>query len=73
MTTYNRAIWISQNLNINAIFQLEKLKSAIKNETEKNLRLSLNMIDDSNCETNFLHKSLLTDLKIFAKTLQRLC
>ena len=34
--------------------QLDKLKSVIKNETEVVLRLSYNMIGDS--ETNFLHK-----------------
>ena len=38
--------------------QLNKLKSAIKNETEIVLRLSSNMIGDD--ETNFPHKVLLT-------------
>ena len=37
--------------------QLNKLKSAIKNETEVVLRLSPNMISDN--ETNFPHKSFL--------------
>ena len=37
--------------------QLNKLKSAIKNETEVVLRLSSNMIGDD--ETNFPHKLLL--------------
>ena len=41
--------------------QLNKLKSAIKNETEAVLRLSPNMIGDSNDEANFLHELLLTD------------
>ena len=41
--------------------QLDKLKSAIKNATEVTLILSLNMIDDSNDKTNFLHKLLLTN------------
>ena len=36
--------------------QLNKLKSPIKNETEVVLRLSRNIIGDSNDETNF-HKS----------------
>ena len=36
--------------------QLNKLKSAIKNETEVVLRLSSNVIDDN--ETNFPHKLL---------------
>ena len=42
--------------------QLNKLKSAIKNETEVVLRLSLNMIGDN--ETNFPHKLLLTDRQV---------
>ena len=44
--------------------QLNKLKSAIKNETEVVLRLSPNMIGDSNDKTNFLHKLLLTDRQV---------
>ena len=39
--------------------QLNKLKSAIKNETELALRLSSNMIGDN--ETNFPQKLLLTN------------
>ena len=42
--------------------QLNKLKSAMKKETEVFLRLSLNMIGDN--ETNFPHKLLLTNRKI---------
>ena len=46
------------SLNINlSISQLNKVKSAIKNETEVVLRLSSNMVD----KTNFTHKSLLTN------------
>ena len=41
--------------------QLNKLKSAIKNETEVVLRLSSNMI--GNNETNFPHELLLTEDK----------
>ena len=41
--------------------QLNKLNSALKNETEEVLWLSTNMIGDSNDETNFPHKLLLTD------------
>ena len=44
--------------------QLNKLNSAIKNETEVFLRLSSNMIGNSNDETNFLHKLLLTNRQI---------
>ena len=39
--------------------EIDKLKSALKNETEVVLRLSSNMIGDN--ETNFPHKLLLTD------------
>ena len=41
--------------------QLDKLKSAIKNETEMVLRLSSNMIGNFNDETNFPHELLLTN------------
>ena len=56
MTQYN-------NLNVKlSNSQLNKLKSAIKNETEVVLRLSSNMI--GNNETNFPHKLLLTDRQV---------
>ena len=42
--------------------QLNKLKSAIKNETEVVLRLSSNMIDDN--ETYVPHKLLLTNRQV---------
>ena len=42
--------------------QLNKLKSVIKNETEVFLRLSSNMISDT--ETNFSHKLLLTNRQV---------
>ena len=45
-------------------YKLNKLKSAIKNETEVVLRLSPNMIGDSNDEANFLHELLLTDRQV---------
>ena len=44
--------------------QLNKLKSAIKNETEVVLRLSSNMIGNSDGETNFPHKLLLTNRQV---------
>ena len=44
--------------------QLNKLKSAIKNETEATLRLSSNMIGNPNEEINFLHKILLTNRQV---------
>ena len=58
MTQYNR-------LNVKlSNSQLNKLKSAIKNETEVVIRLSPNMIGDSNDETNFPHELLLTDRQV---------
>ena len=45
--------------------QLVKLKSAINNGNEVTLNLSLNLIGNSNDETNFLHELLLNNtLKI---------
>ena len=43
---------------------LNELKSAIKNETDAVIRLSPNMIGDSNDETNFPHELLLTDRQV---------
>ena len=51
MTQYN-----SLNVKLSSP-QLDKLKSAIKNETEVVLRLSSNMIGDN--EVDFPHQSLL--------------
>ena len=52
--------------------QLDKLKLGIKNDTQVILNLSSNVISDSNDETNFPYKLLLTDTakrlhKSFAK------
>ena len=56
MTQYN-------NLNVNlSNSQLNKLKSAIKYDTEVVLRLSSNMIRDN--ETNFPHKLLLANRQV---------
>ena len=44
--------------------QLNKLKSAIKNETEVTLNLSSNLIGRSNDETSFPHNVLLTDTQV---------
>ena len=55
--------------------QLNKLNCAAKNETEVFLRLSSNMIGNSDDETNFPHELLLTNrqvanlLKVFANDL----
>ena len=55
MTQYNRV-----NVKLSTS-QLNKLKSAIKNENDVVIRLSPNMIGDSNDKTNFPHELLLTD------------
>ena len=46
--------------------QVKKLKPAIKNENEVVIRLSPNMIGDSNDKTNFPHEVLLTDRQVFS-------
>ena len=58
MTQYN-----SLNISLSNS-QLNKLKSAINNESEVVLRLSLNMIGDSNNETNFPHELLVTNRQV---------
>ena len=58
MTQYN-----SLNVKLSNS-QLNKLKSAIKNETEVVLRLSSNMVGNSDDETNFPHKFLLTNRQV---------
>ena len=58
MTQYN-------NLNVKlSNSQLNKSKSAIKNESELVLTLSPNMICESNDESNFPHKLLLTNRQV---------
>ena len=42
----------------------DKLKSGIKNGTEVTLKLSANIASDSNDETNFPHKLLLTNTQV---------
>ena len=44
--------------------QFNKLKSAIRNGTEVTLNISSNLIGNSNDETNFAHKLLLTDTQV---------
>ena len=58
MTQYNRV-----NVKLSTS-QLNKLKSAIKNENDVVIRLSLNMIGDSNDKSNFSHKLLLTNRQV---------
>ena len=58
MTQYN-------NLNVKlSNSQLNKLQSSIKNEIDVILRLSSNMIGNSDDETNFPHKLLLTNRQV---------
>ena len=65
MTQYN-----SLNVKLSNS-QLNKLKSLIKNETDVVLRISSNMVGDSNDNTNFPNELLLTKdkLQIFVKLL----
>ena len=58
MTQYN-----SLNVKLSNS-RLNKLKSAIKSESEVVLRLSSNMIDKFDDETNFLHKLLLANRQV---------
>ena len=58
MTQYN-----SSNVKLSNS-QLKKLRSPIKNETEAVLRLSLNVIGNSDNETNFPHKLQLTNRQV---------
>ena len=58
MTQYNRV-----NVKLSTS-QLNKLKSAIKNENDIVIRLSLNMIGDSNDKGNFPHELLLTNRQV---------
>ena len=44
--------------------QFSKLKSRIKNSAKLTLNLSSNLIGNSNDETNFPHKLLLTDTQV---------
>ena len=58
MTQYNKV-----NVKLSNA-QLNKLKSAIKNENGVVIRLSPNMIGDSNDKTNFPHELLLTNRQV---------
>ena len=58
MTQYN-----SLNVKLSNS-QLNKLKSAIKNETDVALSLSSNMVGNSDGEANFPHKLLLTNRQV---------
>ena len=47
--------------------QLNKLKSSLKNETNVVLRISSNMVSNSNDKTNFPHELLLTNRQVAKK------
>ena len=58
MTQYNRVNVKLSNSPLN------KLKSAIRNENDVVIRLSPNMIGDSNDKSNFPHELLLTNRQV---------
>ena len=58
MTQYN-----SLNVKLSNA-QLDKLKSSIKNETDVVLRISSNMVSNSNDNTDFPHELLLTNRQV---------
>ena len=59
MTKYNIS-----NLKLSNL-QLNKLKSRLKDDTEVTLNLSWNAIGNSNDETNFRHRLLLTNTQVW--------
>ena len=64
MTQYNRLNTKLSYLYSQIYSQLNKLKSAIKNENDAVTRLSPNMIGDYNDKGNFPHELLLTDRQV---------
>ena len=58
MTRYN-----SLNVKLSNL-QISKLKSSIKNENDVVLRISPNMVGNSNYDTNFSHELLLTNRQV---------
>ena len=61
--TYKTTQYNSLNVKLSNS-QLNKLKSAIKNETDVVLRLSSNMVGNSGGNTNFPHELLLTNRQV---------
>ena len=58
MTQYN-------TLNVKlSNFQINKLKSRIKNGTDVTFKTSSNVVGDSNAENNFAHKFILTNTQV---------
>ena len=61
--TYKMTQYSSLNVKLSNS-QLNKLKSSIKNETNVVLRISSNMVGNSNDNINFPHKFLLTNRQV---------
>ena len=61
--TYKMTQYSSLNVKLSNS-QLNKLKSSIKNETDVVLRISSNMVGNSNDNTNFPHELLLTNRQV---------
>ena len=58
MTQYNTV-----NVNLSNS-QINRLKSGIRNGTEVTLKISSNVVGDSNDENNFRHRLLLTNTHV---------
>ena len=63
INTYKMTQYNSLNVKLSNS-QLNKLKSAIKNENNVVLRLSSNMVGNSGDDTNFPHELLLTNTQV---------
>ena len=61
--TYKMTQYSSLNVKLSNL-QLNKLKSSIKNEADVVLRISSNMVGNSNDNTNFPHELLLTNRQV---------
>ena len=61
--TYKMTQYNSLNVKLSNS-KLSKLKSSIKNETDVVLRISSNMVTNSNDNTNFPHELLLTNRQV---------
>ena len=61
--TYKMTQYSSLNVKLSNS-QLSKLKSAIKNENDVVLRISSNMVGNSNDNTNFPHELVLTNRQV---------
>ena len=69
MTQYKMTQYNNLNLKLSNS-RLNKLKLGIKNGTEVTLKISSNVVGDSNDENNFPHKLLLTNTQVSKLLLQ---